>query len=372
MLKNKIDYKLVNIALIAGIIYLLYHTGKLWMGVTDKIIAILLPFFFSFIIAYAFYPAVKYLEKKGFPKSIAIFAVVAIIVSLFAITAILIAPLLFDQLSSLFNSIISFLKEMSVNYDWNVGPLQDSLSKTFKEIIVNLGKYVSDGALSVIGVSLSVISAVVISFSAFIYFLIDMERIREGVRNFLKKTSTRAFRYVQTLDHEMHNYLTRFVKIIFISLIEYTLAFYIIGHPNALLLGFLAAVATLIPYFGGIVVNCIAVITAFVSGPVLFIKTIIAFLVLSSLDGYLINPLVYGKTNEVHPIVVIMSVFAGGILFGVTGIILSLPCAILLIATYKFFREDIVDKYEEIKEGKDEKEKPARKKEKNRKSSSTV
>ena len=49
MLKNKIDYKLVNIALVAGIIYLLYHTGKLWMGVTDKIIAILLPFFFSFI-----------------------------------------------------------------------------------------------------------------------------------------------------------------------------------------------------------------------------------------------------------------------------------------------------------------------------------
>lgn len=353
MLKNKLDYKLINIALIVAVIYLLYQTGHLWMGVTDKILAIFMPFLFSFVIAYALYPAVKYLIEKGIPKSISIFIVVAFIIGLFSVTAILIAPLLFDQLSSLFNNIISFLKEMSVNYDWNVGPLQDSLSKSFKEIIVGLGKYVSDGALSMIGVSLSVISTALISFSAFVYFLIDMDRIREGVKRHLKHVSNKWFLYVQTLDHSMKNYLTGFIKVIFITLIEYTFAFYIIGHPNALLLGFLAAVASLIPYFGGITVNCIAVVTAFVSGPALFIKTIIAFMVLSSIDGYLIEPLVYGKTNEVHPLAVILSVFAGGILFGIVGIMISLPCAILIIATYKFFKEDLVNKYEDFKDGKE-------------------
>ena len=353
MLKNRLDYKLVNLALVAGIIFLLYQTGNLWIGVTGKILAISMPFIFAFVVAYAFYPALKFLQKKGIPKSLAVFIIIAIIIGIFAVTAILIAPLLFDQLSSLFNNIISFLKEMSVNYDWNVGPLQDSLSKTFKEIIVSLGKYASDGALSMIGMSLSVISSILIAFSAFVYFLIDMDRIRSSVKHFLNRTSKKGFRYVQTLDHEMHNYLSGFVKIIFISLIEYTLAFYVIGHPNALLLGFLAAVATLIPYFGGITVNCIAVVTAFVSGPTLFIKTIIAFMVLSSIDGYLINPLVYGKTNQVHPIAVILSVFAGGILFGITGIIISLPTAILLIATYKFFKEDLFDKYVDYKETKE-------------------
>lgn len=357
MLKNRLDYKLVNVALLAVIIFLLYQTGNLWMGVTGKILSILTPFFFAFAIAYALYPILKYLQTKNFPKAFGVFLIIAIIIGIFAITAVLIAPLLFDQLSSLFNNIISFLKEMSVNYDWNVGPLQDSLSKTFKEIIMNLGKYVSDGALSVIGVSLSLISSVLIAFSAFVYFLIDMDRIRTGIKKFLKKMNKRSFQYVQTLDHEMHSYLNGFVKIIFISLIEYTLAFYIIGHPNALLLGFLAAVGTLIPYFGGITVNCIAVVTAFVSGPALFIKTIIAFMVLSSIDGYIINPLVYGKTNQVHPIVVILSVFAGGILFGIVGIIISLPTAILLIATYKFFKGDLVDRYEDYKENKEDKPK---------------
>ena len=115
----------------------------------------------------------------------------------------------------------------------------------------------------------------------------------------------------------------------------------IIGHPDALMLGALAGVANLIPYFGGIITNIIAAITAFVISPELFIKTIIVFVVFSAIDGNVINPLVYGKTNQIHPLVVIISVFAGGILFGVIGIIISLPVAIILIATYKFFKDDI-------------------------------
>ena len=164
------------------------------------------------------------------------------------------------------------------------------------------------------------------------------------------KKSMRAYRYFSILDQEMKSYLTGFVKIVVITLFEYTLTFYFIGHPNALLLGCLAAVASLIPYFGGMITNCIACITAFVTSPWLFFKTLIAFFILSNVDGYLINPMVYGKTNEVHPIVVIFSVFAGGILMGVTGIILSLPVAIIIQATIKFFKPEIKDKLDDMKE----------------------
>ena len=40
MLKNKLDYKLVNFALIALIVFLLYQTGNLWTGVLGKILEI--------------------------------------------------------------------------------------------------------------------------------------------------------------------------------------------------------------------------------------------------------------------------------------------------------------------------------------------
>ena len=364
MIKNKLDFKLINTALLVLIIYLLYKTGLLWMGVTDKVLKIFGPFFFAFAAAYAFYPMLEFLERKKVPKSIAVFLIILLVIGTISIVAILVAPLLFNQLSSLFTNIISFLKEMSMNYDWNVGPLQDSLSKSFNEIITNLGKLISDGAISMIDGSMNVLSTVVIAFSAAIYFLIDMKEIRHKVGKYLRRKSKRTYQYAKILDDEMKRYLTGFIKIVFITLIEYTFAFYVIGHPNAVLLGFLAAIATLIPYFGGMITNCIAVITAFVVSPSLFIRTIIAFFVLSSIDGYLINPFVYGKTNSVHPIIVILSVFAGGILFGVVGIIISLPVSIILIATYKFYKQDVLDKIEDIKDAKKEEIEAPKKKEK--------
>ena len=355
MFKNKLNYKLLNFLLLTGIVFLMYETGKLWMGVTNKFLSIIGPFLFAFAVAYALYPFLRYLESKKIPKSIAMFIVIGLVLGVLAITIGLIAPLLFEQLSSLFNSIIAFLKELSLDYDINIGPLQANLSEAFNDIIKSLSKYISDGAMTAIGVSLNAISMIVFGFSAAIYFLIDMKRIREGIKKFLKLRSNKAYRYVQLLDHEMTNYFDGFFKIVLITLFEYTITFYIIGHPNALLLGFLAAVATLIPYFGGIITNCIACITAFVISPALFIRTIIAFFILSNIDGYVINPFVYGKTNSVHPIIVILSVFAGGILGGVVGIIISLPVAILIITTLKYFKTDIADKWEDIKDSKEEK-----------------
>lgn len=350
MFKDKINYKLVNLALISVIVLVLYRTGPLWLGIVGKILSIIFPFFIAFVLAYALYPFLQFMIKKKIPKTVAIFIIVGIILGLVVLLIALIFPLLFSQLSSLFNGILTFVKELMTNYDLELGPLQETLTNTFNEIISGLGKYVSDGAVSAINSSLSILSILLIAFASSIYLLVDMDKIRKEIKLFLRRKNKRAFNYVKILDTEMRNYLSGFIKIVGITLIEYTLAFLIIGHPNAILLGFLAAIATLIPYFGGIITNIIAAITAFVISPGLFIRTIICFFILSAIDGYVINPFVYGKTNEVHPLVVIFSVFAGGILFGVLGIVISLPLAIITIATWKFYKKDIDEKLDDIKD----------------------
>lgn len=352
MIKNKLDFKLINISLIVLIVYLMYRTGNLWIGVASKIWTIIMPFFFAFVLAYSLHPLVKALEKRKIPRGLAIFIVIAMVVGIIVFIGCLVAPIFINQLTSLFNSIMTFIKELSLDFDLNLGTIQDSLNNTFNDVISKIGADVSEGAINFIGSSISVLSTIFIGFSAAIYFLIDMDNIRNWIKKTLKKKSKKMFQYVGILDNEMKNYLSGFIKIIFISFFEYNLVFLIIGHPNALLLGTLAAFANLIPYFGGIMTNVIAAVTAFVINPLLFVRTIIAFLILSIIDGYLINPLVYGKTNKVHPIIVILSVFAGGILFGTIGIVISLPLAIILLATYKFFEDDISDKIEDIKEGK--------------------
>lgn len=350
MLKDKLDYKLLNCAIIMVIIYLLYRTGNLWLGIIGKIWNLSFPFLLAFVIAYALYPIVSYLKTKGVPKVLSIILIVIVLFTVLTIFGVIVVPLLFNQLSSLFSSIMYFINEISFDSAINISGFEQTLSNSFNSIIEELGKFVSNGTIKIIGGSLSYLSTLLISFAAAMYFLADMDNIRKRFKKFLNKRNKRLCRYVILLDKEMRSYLTGFVKIMIISLFEYGIAYTIIGHPNAILLGCLAMVAQLIPYFGGICNNIVAAVTAFVISPALFIKTIIVFVVLSSIDGYVINPLVYGKTNKVHPLIVIMSVFVGGALFGVLGIVISLPTAIILIATYKFFEDDLKEKIEDFKE----------------------
>ena len=90
--------------------------------------------------------------------------------------------------------------------------------------------------------------------------------------------------------------------------------------------------------------NIIAGITAFVISPHLFLLTVIAIAILSIIDSYVVSPRVFGKTNRIPPIVTIFAVFAGGIIYGMMGIIISLPLTIILISTFKYYRQDILQK----------------------------
>lgn len=352
MIKNKLDFKLINIALFVFIVFLMYQTSGLWFGILTKFLTIAAPFFFAFAVAYALNPAVRFLMEKGLPKWASILIVVVVVIGLLVTVVLIAGPLLFGQLSSLFTGIISFFKEISSSYDLNFGSIQETLSQGFSDILANLGNYVSNGAINFIGVSLGFLSALLVGVSAAIYFLIDMDKIRSEVKDFVRKKSKKAFRYIRLLDDQMKKYLVGFMKILIINFVLYSFVFFIVGHPNALLLGFIASVASLVPYFGGIFTNIIALVTAFVVSPALFIKTLIAVVLLSVLDGNIISPLVYGKSNEIHPVLIILAIFAGGLLFGMTGIILALPLSIIVVTTIKYFKNDISEIIDDIKEDK--------------------
>ena len=127
-----------------------------------------------------------------------------------------------------------------------------------------------------------------------------------------------------------------------------------IGHPYYLILGLLCSFTTIIPYFGGIFSNIIACITAFFVSRWLFILTLIVAIICPNIDGYIISPRVYGKTNQLPALVNIFAVFAGGVLAGFWGIVASLPIAIVIITTYRFFENDINKKIDDMKERKQE------------------
>lgn len=349
MLKNRLDFKLVNLALIALIVFLVYSTGNLWTGFLAFTWKLIMPFILAFIVAYALYPSLKLLVDKKVPKAVGVMIILFVIFGVLSILLILIAPVLINQIISLMNSLIAFVKEFSYTGNFDVGTLQDTLTNSMNDIIVNVGKYATNGVTKVINVSMGYIATTIIAFSAAIYILVDMDKIREKVGKILYKKSKRAYEFVKLLDNEMKSYLVGILKVMLITVVEYSLAYTIIGHPDAILLGTLAMIGVLIPYFGGMATNVVAAITAFVISPMLFVRTVITFAILSAVDGYVINPLVYGKSNNVHPLIVIMSVFIGGKVAGVFGIMISFPVAVMIISAIKFYGKDITGKIENLK-----------------------
>lgn len=349
--REKIDYKLVNLALIALIVCLVYWTGNLWIDVVNKIITIITPFVIAFALAYATQPIVVKMQGKGLPKGLAIGILIFVELAFIVFVGYMITNVLVGQLSGLFSGISEFFNELSLkDLDINFNELQGTLNEQFASIMADVTKYVSNGAINLIGNSINFLGKLFFGLAAYVYFLIDMDKIRREIKNFFSKKKKKTYEYVKSLDIGMKNYLSGLVEVMIISVFEYGFAYSIIGHPNAILLGFLAGVANMIPYFGGIACNCIAAITAFVVSPGLFVRTLITFFLLSSLDSYVINPTVYGKTNSIHPLLTIFVMSAGSMIFGIAGIFVSFPVAIILVTTYKYYWNSISDKVEKIKE----------------------
>lgn len=357
MFKDKMNFKLLNILMFVIIVYFGLITFDFWGLILHKIVSIIFPFFIAFGIAYSFYPIVKKLKKKGLSNSTAVTIVSGTIIFIILALIFITVPLVYDQLVLLSQSIGEVMNDLSSKFEVNLGDFQTTINSILDNLVQSAGRYVSDGTVNLVGRAVDFVTNAIIILILSIYFLADMEKIRVEFKKILTRNKNRkkAYDYVRVLDKELGQYLNGLAIFIAIQFVEYTLLFKIIGHPNWLLLGILASITTVIPYFGGLITNIIAVILASVVSTPLFIATLVICLLFPQIDGYIISPKIYGKTNNVNAMWTIFAVVAGGTLFGIPGIMFSLPVYIAINCTFNFFKEDIYDKIAKVK--KEEKEK---------------
>lgn len=346
---DKLNFKLLNLLIILVICYVVISTFNWWGGVIERFISIIFPFIIAFAVAYALYPVVKKLTEKGVRKTLAVSFVVVLISSLIIGLIMITIPVVYEQTIILSRLIAQVTNNVSARFSVNLGSFEESITNVLNSIVGTMGNYISTGTLNIVGKSVDLITKFIIIYIVSIYFLSGMDDIRRNTKNFLKKKDNKLYKYVKTIDKELGNYLLGLLIFIIIQLFEYCFLFLVVGHPNWLLLGILASITTVIPYFGGLITNIIAVILASAVSTKVFIATIIICLVFPNIDSYVISPKVYGKTNSISPLWTIFSIFIGGSLFGFIGILIALPVYIIINRTYHFFKGDIKDKIIDIK-----------------------
>lgn len=347
---KRINYKYLNILLLLLIIYVLFLMRDLWLGAFVKLLAVLKPFLIAFAIAYALYPLEKWLISKKIPKSLAVTIIVVATVLFLVIIIYSLIPLFTDQLISFFSSFMTFLGDIGNRFDINIESIRTAVSDVFNKFSNEISNYISNGAITFVNASISFISNFVIIFVSTIYFLIDMDKIRDNVDEYFSKKKKKTYKLIKEIDFETTQYFKGLSLSLVIQFFEYTILFYLIGHPNFLLLGVLSSITSLIPYFGGFITNVIALMIASVISPKLLILTLIIALVFPNVDGYIISPKIYGKTNNISPLLTIFAVFAGGVLGGFIGILIALPLTIILRTIYRHYKGDISKKIDDIKE----------------------
>lgn len=340
-MNDKVNYKLVNLLLIIAIICLLYMIRGLWIGIVTTIFNVIAPFALAFCLAYVIYPLVKKLIESGAPKWLAILTVCILGFGSLFLIIMLTIPLLYEQILLFLSNITMLLSDLSSKYELNFGSLQATLTDFSTNIISSLGNSISNGAISAVNSSISVFSTGIVVICAAIYFLIDMSKIRDIVKKYFYRKNRRTCSFLIKLDDELTKYIGGLGKNILIQVIEYTFAFLLIGHPNYLILGIISGLSAIIPWFGGFLVAIISLLVSSVISARLFLLTVVICIICPILDGNVIGPKVYGKTNNLHPLLVIFAVSAGGAIGGFWGIVLSLPIAIIIRTAYNFYKRDI-------------------------------
>lgn len=313
---------------------------------------ILKPFVLAAVFAYILSPLVNFLTTKTkLPRlGIVIFLYMCIVSVILSGTANVSVQLTRESRELAAEARrISQLKDYQLSDypDWSRPVILD-LARRINDIQIlvpeRLGPYFS-GAVSGIEYTL------IFLFSSF-YFLKDGPQFIEKLKNHLPaKRKGQIGTLIQRVNQLLNNYLRGQIFLIMLMAVVSWIALSILGVKYSLILGIFTGFVEIIPFIGPLVAGAAAVLVAISDGnsmfalPPLYEGLVIAgtYFVFRMLEDYLVIPTVIGKTTDLHPLLVLFAVLAGGQLWGVLGMVLAVPVVVLVrLFILHLLQEDVV------------------------------
>jgi len=134
------------------------------------------------------------------------------------------------------------------------------------------------------------------------------------------------------VGHDIYNtvggYVTGNLFISLVAGVSSGLVLWFVGVPYAVALGLVVAVLDLIPLAGATIAAVVVVLVALAAnGVTAAIIVGVFFLVYQQLENHVIQPLVYGRTVQLSPLAVLVSVLIGAQIAGVLGALAAIPVA---------------------------------------------
>jgi predicted PurR-regulated permease PerM len=302
------------------------------------------------IFTYIFNPSVCWLERRRIPRILGILIVYSVIGTFIAWSAIMVLPILIDQAQNLFEFIktnseqgeisllkVSFVQTLLSYIDYldsqvPILKLHDSFITIIKDLnhsVMNIPKIIVTNYQKILEAISLIATIPLIGF----FLLKDNVKFRKDI---LKSIPNRYFELSLLIIHRIDEIVGRYLRAMFFEILIVgslaAIAFSILGIEYAILIGFLAGLANVIPYFGPIMGVFFAVVSILIAGnpPVLILYVILAMYLIQLVDNNFVYPVVVGKSIEMHPLIVLLTVLAGGWAWGLVGMLVSVPIVFLI------------------------------------------
>ena len=210
------------------------------------------------------------------------------------------------------------------------------------EILQNISDYVSKNMDEILETSANAGKTAIqwlIACMLSIYLLASKRHLKASLRRFLKAL-LKEDQYEKTRVYLLrsHNILSRFVVFdlldgILVGIVN-LIFMTILGMPYAWLISFVVALTNLVPTFGPFVGGAIGVFILVLVDPWMAVAFAVFTLILQLIDGYIIKPKLFGGSLGVPALWVLIAIVVGGKMFGVAGILVSVPLIAILHFTY--------------------------------------
>jgi len=341
----------LSLVVILGVVY-----GLGW--VIAQLMPILMPFVAAFIIAYVFNPLVETLKRwVHIPRWIAIALVFITITILVVVVLWFLVPLVWDQIlyarANIPNAILWInnklrpwlqhtfhIETTKINLNglsaWITNYLQTHYS--FDDTQQMLTRLAQSGIGFISVVSLLVLIPIV-SF----YFLLDwqpmMARLHRLIPRPLEPKTTQILR---ECDEVLGSFVKGQLLVMILLGVVYAVGLQFAGISVGLIIGIVAGLLSIIPYMGftvGLLSALIACLFQYGGDWQHLVFVLIVFMVGQVIEGYILQPFLLGDRIGLSPVAVIFSVLAGAQLGGISGMLLALPVAALLVVLMRHLND---------------------------------
>jgi predicted PurR-regulated permease PerM len=297
-------------------------------------------------------------QKLKFNNTVAVIITMIFLVGIVAGVIALFVPLLIQQGQNLsllnIDALQGNLEDLYRQLLQYIGVKSEDLEQSIKDshLFSNLNfGILPDFLNSIIGIlgsfSVGLFSVLFIAF----FFLKDSKLFEESILTLIPSNKESRFQHsMETIKNLLSRYFVGLVFQILILFVIYSIVLFIFGIENAIVIAFLCALLNLIPYIGPIISGILMAVLTMSSNvgadfsTVILPKTgyvMIGFIIGQLVDNFFSQPFIFSSSVKSHPLEIFLIIIIGGLLLGVTGMIIAVPgYTAIKVILKEFFNEN--------------------------------